>query len=553
MRKFICSVIISLLCSTVFAQRIAVIDFNAGAGISQAEVDGISAIFNTYFSPQGYTLVERMRIDRVIDEQQFQRGKLTQQQMVRIGQILNISQIVVGDVNIVMNQYNIDVRVLNVQSGTIAAKDGATWSQGSSYRTMMQQLATRLASQIAIKPNTVVSSSSQTNSSVPKGVVVLHGYLKVYPEDLGQFDSYPQNIVEQINKNAEYGYDTWRLPTKEEMQLIQANKGKIGGLTSANYMTSNTRYTKGTVRLVTDGATKSAAYQAYKLCSTIDDYRNFVQQYPAGTYTEMAKEKIKNLEDQAYKLCSTIDDYRSFVQQYPAGTYTEMAKEKIKYLEDQAYKLCSTIDDYRNFVQQYPAGTYTEMAKEKIKYLEDQAYFNGHGYVDLGLPSGTKWATCNVGANSPEEYGYYYAWGETSTKSSYTENNSRTSEVNLGEIAGVPGYDPARAAWGSGWRLPTAQELQELVDRCVWERTSLDGMAGYKVTGPNGNSIFLPAAGFRYESSLRYVGEDGRYWSSTPYESNTRYAYGLRFDIGIYDVDWVLRYGGHSVRPVTDK
>ena len=322
MRKFICSVIISLLCSTVFAQRIAVIDFNAGAGISQAEVDGISAIFNTYFSPQGYTLVERMRIDRVIDEQQFQRGKLTQQQMVRIGQILNISQIVVGDVNIVMNQYNIDVRVLNVQSGTIAAKDGATWSQGSSYRTMMQQLATRLASQIAIKPNTVVSSSSQTNSSVPKGVVVLHGYLKVYPEDLGQFDSYPQNIVEQINKNAEYGYDTWRLPTKEEMQLIQANKGKIGGLTSANYMTSNTRYTKGTVRLVTDGATKSAAYQAYKLCSTIDDYRNFVQQYPAGTYTEMAKEKIKNLEDQAYKLCSTIDDYRSFVQQYPALSMT---------------------------------------------------------------------------------------------------------------------------------------------------------------------------------------------------------------------------------------
>lgn len=184
MRKFICSVLISLLCSTAFAQRIAVIDFNAGVGISQAEVDGISAIFNTYFSPQGYTLVERMRVDRVIDEQQFQRGKLTEQQMIRIGQILNISQIVVGDVNIVMNQYNIDVRVLNVQSGTIAAKDGVTWSPGSSYRTMMQQLATRLASQIAIKPNTVVSSS-QTNISGQKEVIVLYNYLKVYPKDLG--------------------------------------------------------------------------------------------------------------------------------------------------------------------------------------------------------------------------------------------------------------------------------------------------------------------------------------------------------------------------------
>ena len=478
MRKFICSVLISLLCSTVFAQRIAVIDFNAGAGISQAEVDGISAIFNTYFSPQGYTLVERMRIDRVIDEQQFQRGKLTEQQMVRIGQILNISQIVVGDVNIIMNQYNIDVRVLNVQSGTIAAKDGATWSQGSSYRTMMQQLATRLASQIAIKPNTVVSSS-QTNISGQKEVIVLYNYLKVYPKDLVEFYSYPQRVEEQINKKADYGYDKWRLPTKEEMQLIQANKGEIGGLTSANYMTSNTRYTKGTVRLVTDGATKSAAYQAYKLCSTIDDYRNFVQQYPAGTYTEMAKEKIKD--------------------------------------------------------------------------LEDQLYINGHRYVDLGLPSGTKWATCNVGANSPEEYGNYYAWGETSTKSSYTKNNSRTYEVNLGEIAGVPGYDPARAAWGSEWRLPTAQELQELVDRCVWEWTSQGAHYGCKVTGPNGNSIFLPAAGHSYESSLYNVGGYGNYWSSTPFESGPQSAGNLYFDSDSYGVYWNYRYFGISVRPVSDK
>ena len=479
MRKFICSVIISLLCSAAFAQRIAVIDFNAGAGISQAEVDGISAIFNTYFSPQGYTLVERMRIDRVIDEQQFQRGKLTEQQMVRIGQILNISQIVVGDVNIVMNQYNIDVRVLNVQSGTIAAKDGATWSQGSSYRTMMQQLASRLADQIAIKSNTSVSSTT-TQKTVPTGVVVLYSYLKVYPEDLGQFDSYPQRVVEQINKNADYGYDTWRLPTKEEMQLIQANKGEIGGLISANYMTSNTRYTKGTVRLVTDGATKSAAYQAYKLCSTIDDYRNFVQQYPSGTYTEMAKEKIKNIEDQY-----------------------------------------------------------------------------GHRYVDLGLPSGTKWATCNVGANSPEEYGNYYAWGETSTKSSYTHNNSRTYKVNLGEITGVPGYDPARAAWGSGWRLPTAQELQELVDRCVWEWTSQGAHYGYKVTGPNGNSIFLPAAGYCSESSLYYVGVHGWYWSSTPTEKGTTLADMLLFlsdDLSddLCGVGAAPRVCGLSVRPVTD-
>lgn len=485
MRKFICSVLISLLCSTVFAQRIAVIDFNAGVGISQAEVDGISAIFNTYFSPQGYTLVERMRVDRVIDEQQFQRGKLTEQQMIRIGQILNISQIVVGDVNIVMNQYNIDVRVLNVQSGTIAAKDGVTWSPGSSYRTMMQQLATRLASQIAIKPNTVVSSS-QTNISGQKEVIVLYNYLKVYPKDLGEFDSYPQRVVEQINKNADYGYDTWRLPTKEEMQLIIANKGEIGGLTSTNYMTSNAKNTKGTVRLVTDGAPKSVAYEAYKMCSTIDEYRHFVQRFPSGTYTEMAKVKIKYLEDQLYSI-------------------------------------------------------------------------NGHRYVDLGLPSGTKWAACNVGANSPIEYGNYYAWGETFTKSSYGYDNSTSYEKNLGEIAGVPDYDPALAAWGSGWRLPTAQELQELVDMCVWRWRSYftrqGPRYGYEVIGPNGNSIFLPAAGYRYESSLKYGGAAGYYWSSSPSDgrlSFLRYAYCLFFNRSGYELSGYSRVCGRSVRPVTD-
>ncbi len=174
-----------------------------------------------------------------------------------------------------------------------------------------------------------------------------------------------------------------------------------------------------------------------------------------------------------------------------------------------------------------------------------------HEWVDLGLS--VRWATCNLGATAPYQYGNYYAWGETSTKSSYTENNSRTYEVNLGEIAGVPGYDPARAAWGSEWRLPTAQELQELVDRCVWEWTSQGAHYGCKVTGPNGNSIFLPTAGHRYESSLYFVGGYGNYWSSTPFESGPQSAGNLYFDSGIYGVYWNYRYFGMSVRPVSDK
>ena len=161
-----------MVMANVSAQRVAVLDFNAGTGVSQADVDGISAIFNTYFSPKGYTLVERTSIDRVIDEQDFQRSKMTQSQMVRVGELLNVAKVVIGDVNLVMGQYNIDVRVVNVESGTILAKDGATWSSGSSYRTMMSGLASRLANQIAITPTqSTISNSEYVDLGLPSGTL----------------------------------------------------------------------------------------------------------------------------------------------------------------------------------------------------------------------------------------------------------------------------------------------------------------------------------------------------------------------------------------------
>ena len=176
---------------------------------------------------------------------------------------------------------------------------------------------------------------------------------------------------------------------------------------------------------------------------------------------------------------------------------------------------------------------------------------NGHEWVDLGLS--VRWATCNVGASVPLEYGDYYAWGEIETKMEYTEENSVTYGVELDDISGNPQYDVATANWGEGWRMPTKEEYRELLHECDWEWTSLDGMLGCKVTGPNGNSIFLPAAGDRYESSLSGVGEGGGYWSSTPYESGAQGAYALGFDSdGCYvGFDGCCR--GGSVRPVLDK
>ena len=179
--------------------------------------------------------------------------------------------------------------------------------------------------------------------------------------------------------------------------------------------------------------------------------------------------------------------------------------------------------------------------------------------VELGLS--VKWASCNVGAESPEEYGDYFAWGETTTKSSYTESNSVTYGLSISElesrgIIDVDGnltaaYDAATANWGSDWRMPTLDEMKELVDKCTWSWTTQNGVKGYKVTGSNGNSIFLPAAGYRHDTSLINAGSYGLYWSATPY-SHSYSAYYLRFYSRYYDWNYYNRGYGFTVRPVSE-
>ncbi len=170
--------------------------------------------------------------------------------------------------------------------------------------------------------------------------------------------------------------------------------------------------------------------------------------------------------------------------------------------------------------------------------------------IDLGL--GVKWSCCNVGANLPEEYGDYFAWGETKPKSEYTEENSVTWKKSLGDICGNAQYDAARANWGGSWRMPTISDLVELQNQCSLKWTIQNGVNGRLVTGPNGNSIFLPAAGRRYGTSLYLVGEYGNYWSSSPYGSVTQRAYSLLFDSSYFGWSLDSRLNGLSVRPVSD-
>lgn len=179
---------------------------------------------------------------------------------------------------------------------------------------------------------------------------------------------------------------------------------------------------------------------------------------------------------------------------------------------------------------------------------------NGHQWVDLGLPSGTKWATTNVGAQTQTDYGNYYSWGETAAKTSYTRNNARREGSEYGDISGDSRYDAARAQWGSSWRLPTSDEQRELLDNCDVKLATIDGVNGLLVVSRvNGQSIFLPAGGFKFDSNPDdFHGQVGHYWSSTPAEDDELRAYRLFYnEDGEAEVSRNDRYDGKLIRPVT--
>ncbi|MBR0174385.1 MAG: Ig-like domain-containing protein [Bacteroidales bacterium] len=184
--------------------------------------------------------------------------------------------------------------------------------------------------------------------------------------------------------------------------------------------------------------------------------------------------------------------------------------------------------------------------------------------VDLGLSSGLKWGSMNVGASKPEDYGNYYAWGETETKTKYTTSNYKFGPVKYSEITLYSKYetklggdkktvleaedDAASANLGNGWRMATFAEWKELRESCTWTWTQRNGINGMLVTGPNGKSIFLPASGV-FQSSLGKKGTYGSYWTST-LASAEGMANAVDFYSGGNDKALIDRSTGLSVRPV---
>ncbi|MEE0962144.1 MAG: hypothetical protein U0L54_06355 [Bacteroidales bacterium] len=268
LRKVLWLIAMLVLTSSAFAQRIAVLNFNAGAGVKQNEVDGLSAIFGTYFKPKGAKFIERTRVDKVLQEYKMQKSILTNTDMVAMGEQLNASLVVVGDVTIMLGEYNIDVRVVNVQTAEVVAGDGISFDTNTSPRTTMQHLGERLSKSVELEiekfkieekveddqskgggstlPKNMTTKITEDNSKRERtDVVVLYDYLKLYPKDLGEYKNTPYTLIKKINEKETYGYDSWRLPTEEELSIIRS-KGYLSGL---KYMTQSDP--RGVLLLVT--------------------------------------------------------------------------------------------------------------------------------------------------------------------------------------------------------------------------------------------------------------------------------------------------------------
>ena len=380
--------------------------------------------------------------------------------------------------------------------------------------------------------------------------------------------------------------------------------------------------------------------QAYEDCQTVEDYRAymsqyginalhyadalaFVEQHKADSADEAqqiaaqqqaqrqaeakAQAQKEKKEDDAYMKCTTIAACDSYLKAYPQGRYVQEVRTKKAQLEDQtqqqaeaqaqaekekkeddAYKKCTTVAACDSYLKAYPQGRYVQEVRIKKAQLEAQAQqhtqqqsgndsSSGHDYVDLGLPSGTLWATCNIGANKPEDYGNYYEWGETSTKNTYyiwksykyakgtsweyprlTKYCNKSSYGNNGFTDNLTelqsGDDPATTYWGNEWHTPTKTQWDELLSNTKNEWATRNDVKGRLFTSKkNGKTLFLPAAGNRWDSGLYSAGSYGFYWSRSLSIDNPSSAWGLYFYSGRCGMDGYDRSGGFTVRPVHEK
>lgn len=178
---------------------------------------------------------------------------------------------------------------------------------------------------------------------------------------------------------------------------------------------------------------------------------------------------------------------------------------------------------------------------------------NGHSWVDLGLPSGTKWATYNVGTQEIHGVGTRIAWGEIATKKTFSPSAYSLNDVELSSYAGDPKHDLATAKWGEGWYTPTKEQWDELIEYCDWDYVMINGINGVIFTSKKTyNYIFLPSTGYTDDETykLKYTTYNLAYWSCTTQRNNGAFAYMANYEQGY--VTSTNRYIAHCVRAVCD-
>lgn len=280
-KRFLIFFLLLLFINNLYAAnklKIAVLDLDAGVGLNQNQVDGLSNILSSELYNTGvFKVVERKKVHKVLTEQHFQASRISSAQRKKIGNILGVDAIVVGTINFIVRdrklasdgsrgidvgEYNIDIQLVSVDNGDFLSAAGGEQNYGSSERELMRQVARQLANNLDLSD---FHTSSQQNS-----VQTLLGYLSVYPEDLGPYSANPYRAIDEINRHNTYGYNDWRLPTEEELETIKSNAYKIGMNSNRNYADDGSWHGTLYVRLVR--STKRPKPQEQRPSFNIDYY-----------------------------------------------------------------------------------------------------------------------------------------------------------------------------------------------------------------------------------------------------------------------------------------
>ena len=344
------AIIAILIVGAVNAQKpkLAVMDFVAGVGLYQKDVNGLSdMLINSLFNTGRFELIERGQLCELIGETNLQKSSLSAGQLQQL-KIKGVNFLLLGTANLTEGEYNIDVRVVDVGTGKFHSTAEVTKLSGQTYRTMMPKLANELATKLPQTVNATITTEK------PKGhIVILYDYLTVYPEDLGNFSAKPTNLIDNLNKNNSYGFNNWRLPTTEELEILKNNSSKIG-LQNSSYMSVDN--SNGIVRLVRTEGTVVRKSQA----NTSSAYVNSMAIFEAMPETAAAEIELANLNQSIRTTLQRMEDEYN-------KKYTEFMQQQ-DYL-DQGVKIrrIQEIEDIKNRIESF----YQQAEKDIAKKRED--------------------------------------------------------------------------------------------------------------------------------------------------------------------------------------